>query len=106
MRRMPLTGTHPSWSTLLHFLFFLVHSYARVGVGLYQFCTVTYSWPARAQKIQKKHYAKVTEKIAIVPTLPKNPTPMLDRHHCGHPLCPPPPSVASIIMNRRCRLPV
>ena len=46
-----LTGSHPSWSTLLHFLFFLVHSY--VLVGLYQFSTVIYSWPARAQKIKK-----------------------------------------------------
>ena len=54
-----LTGSHPSWNTLLRFLFFLVHSYALVG--LYQFSAVIYSWPARAQQKLMNHYAKVTK---------------------------------------------
>jgi hypothetical protein len=57
-----LTGCHPSWSSLIHLGFFLVHSYA--CVGLYQFSTVIYCRLARAQKYR---YAKVTTKIAIVP---------------------------------------
>ncbi len=57
------TGSHPSWSTLLHFLFFLVHSCAHVGV--YQFSTVIYSRPARAQKKQTNHYAKDAKKLRL-----------------------------------------
>jgi hypothetical protein len=56
------TGSHPSWSSLLHLGFFLVHSYERVG--LYQFSTVNHCRLAHAQKYC---YAKVTTKIAIVP---------------------------------------
>jgi hypothetical protein len=58
----PETGSHPSWSSLLHLGFFLVHSYERVG--LYQFSTVNHCRLARAQKYR---YAKVTTKKAIVP---------------------------------------
>jgi hypothetical protein len=58
-----VTGSHPSWSSLLHLGFFLVHSYERVG--LYQFSTkVNHCRLARAQKYR---YAKLTTKIAIVP---------------------------------------
>ncbi len=56
------TGSHPSWSSLLHLGFFQVHSYERVG--LYQFSTVNH---CRLARTQKYHYAKVTTKIAIVP---------------------------------------
>ena len=56
------TGSHPSWSSLLHLGFFLVHSYERVG--LYQFSTVNHCRLVRAQKY---HYAKFTTQIAIVP---------------------------------------
>ena len=59
---MRLTGSHPSWSSLLHLGFFLVHSYERVG--LYQVSTVNH---CRLARTQKYHYAKVTTKIAIVP---------------------------------------
>jgi hypothetical protein len=55
-------GSHPSWSSLLHLGFFLVHSYKHVGFD--QFSTVNHCRLARAQKYC---YAKVTTKIAIVP---------------------------------------
>jgi len=76
-----LTGSHPSWSTLICFLFFLVHSYALVG--LYQISAAIYSWPARAQK--KKIITLRLQKIAIVPTLPKNPTPNTKKPLPRHP---------------------
>jgi hypothetical protein len=56
------TGCDPSWSSLLHLGFFLVYSYAHVG--LYQFSTVIHCRLVRAPKYP---YAKVTKKIAIVP---------------------------------------
>ncbi len=51
------TGCHPSWRTLLHLGFFLVHSYARVG--LYRFSTVINCRLAHAQIYR---YAKVQQK--------------------------------------------
>jgi hypothetical protein len=63
------TGSHPSWSSLLHLGFFLVHSY--VGIGLCLYSTVTYCQPVQKNKKPKKSLCYSYNKNSIVPSCGK-----------------------------------